>query len=148
MKPEPWLTLTPCTTLPTARLMSAIWTATFLPAQLTNSLARTWACFMENVSTWPACSLKVRSNTNAVPQRWEWGTLNHECIAGITACVNYLADLGRRADPSASTRRSALLAAYNAIQQHERELMQRLIPGSLFIHRLKLYGIHNAQRFI
>jgi len=40
---------------------------------------------------------KVRANTNAVPQRWEWGTLSHECIAGITACVEYLAELGRRA---------------------------------------------------
>ena len=40
---------------------------------------------------------KVRVNTNAVPQRWEWGTLNHECIAGITACVEYLAELGTRA---------------------------------------------------
>ena len=38
---------------------------------------------------------KVRPNTNAIPNCWEWGTLNHECIAGITACVEYLADLGR-----------------------------------------------------
>src|SRR3984957_18585419 len=38
---------------------------------------------------------KVRPNTNAIPNRWEWGTLNHECIAGITACVEYIADLGR-----------------------------------------------------
>ncbi len=90
---------------------------------------------------------KVRANTNAIPNRWEWGTLNHECIAGITACVDYLADLGRRADPSASTRRSALLAAYKAIQQHERELMERLISGLLAIPGLKLYGIHNPQRF-
>ena len=90
---------------------------------------------------------KVRANTNAIPNRWEWGTLNHECIAGITACVDYLADLGRRGDPSASTRRSALLAAYKAIQQHERELMERLISGLLVIPGLKLYGIHNPQRF-
>ena len=90
---------------------------------------------------------KVRANTNAIPNRWEWGTLNHECIAGITACVDYLADLGRRADPSASTRRSALLAAYKAIQQHERELMERLISGLLAVPGLKLYGIHNPQRF-
>ena len=90
---------------------------------------------------------KVRANTNAIPNRWEWGTLNHECIAGITACVDYLADLGRRGDPSASTRRSALLAAYKAIQQHERELMERLISGLLAIPGLKLYGIHNPQRF-
>jgi cysteine desulfurase family protein (TIGR01976 family) len=38
---------------------------------------------------------KVRPNTNAIPNCWELGTLNHECIAGITACVDYLADLGR-----------------------------------------------------
>src|ERR1700730_11059136 len=38
---------------------------------------------------------KVRPNTNAIPNCWEWGTLNHECIAGIAACVEYLADLGR-----------------------------------------------------
>src|SRR5712671_81008 len=40
---------------------------------------------------------KVRPNTNAIPNCWEWGTLNHECIAGIAACVEYLADVGRRA---------------------------------------------------
>jgi len=38
---------------------------------------------------------KVRPNTNAIPNCWEWGTLNHECIAGITACVDYIADIGR-----------------------------------------------------
>ncbi len=42
---------------------------------------------------------KVRPNTNAIPNCWEWGTLNHECIAGIAACVDYLADVGR---PSAN----------------------------------------------
>src|SRR5271155_1474737 len=38
---------------------------------------------------------KVRPNTNAIPNCWEWGTLNQECIAGIAACVEYLDDLGR-----------------------------------------------------
>jgi cysteine desulfurase family protein (TIGR01976 family) len=38
---------------------------------------------------------KVRPNTNSIPNCWEWGTLNHECIAGIAACVEYIADLGR-----------------------------------------------------
>ena len=47
---------------------------------------------------------KVRANTNAIPNRWEWGTLNHECIAGITACVDYLAGLGRHVDSSAKSR--------------------------------------------
>ena len=54
---------------------------------------------------------KLRANSEAVPLRWEWGTLNHECIAGITACVDYLADLGRALGPC-KTRREALLVAY------------------------------------
>jgi cysteine desulfurase family protein (TIGR01976 family) len=90
---------------------------------------------------------KVRANTNAIPNRWEWGTLNHECIAGITACVDYLADLGRRVNPSVSTRRAALLAAYEAIQKHERELMESLIRGLDAIPGLKLYGISDPKRF-
>jgi cysteine desulfurase family protein (TIGR01976 family) len=90
---------------------------------------------------------KVRANTNVIPNRWEWGTLNHECIAGITACVEYLADLGRRGNPSAATRRAALLAAYDAIQKHERGLMESLIRGLLAIPGLKLYGISDPKRF-
>jgi len=90
---------------------------------------------------------KVRANTEAIPNRWEWGTLNHECIAGITACVDYLADLGRRVDPSASTRRAALLAAYDAIQKHERNLAKRLIRGLAAIPGLTIYGITDPRRF-
>jgi cysteine desulfurase family protein (TIGR01976 family) len=90
---------------------------------------------------------KVRANTNAIPNRWEWGTLNHECIAGITACVDYLTDLGRRVNSSASNRRAAVLAAYEAIQKHERELMESLIRGLAAIPGLKLYGISDPKRF-
>jgi cysteine desulfurase family protein (TIGR01976 family) len=90
---------------------------------------------------------KVRANTNAIPNRWEWGTLNHECITGISACVDYLADLGRRMNPAASSRRAAICAAYKAIQRHEHELMTILIQGLLGIPGLKLYGIRDAGRF-
>jgi cysteine desulfurase family protein (TIGR01976 family) len=90
---------------------------------------------------------KVAANTHAVPLNWEWGTLNHEGIAGITACVDYLADLGRHIDPSASARRIALLTAWKAIQKHERTLVQTLISGLLKIPGLKLYGIIDPERF-
>jgi cysteine desulfurase family protein (TIGR01976 family) len=89
---------------------------------------------------------KVRANTNAIPNCWEWGTLNHECIAGITACVDYLADLGRQVEPSAATRRAALLAAYGAIQQHEHGLAKVLISGLLTISGLKFYGIRDTGK--
>jgi len=90
---------------------------------------------------------KVRPLVNDVPYRWEVGTVNHECIAGITECVNYLADLGRGVDSSASTRRRALLAAFREIQAYERALAEKLIRGLLEIPRLKLYGITDPKRF-
>lgn len=89
---------------------------------------------------------KLRANTNAVPQRWEWGTLNHECIAGITACVEYLTELGRKSGPVAGGRREALQAAYRAIQGHERKLMERMLRGLSEIPGLLLYGISDPAR--
>jgi cysteine desulfurase family protein (TIGR01976 family) len=108
---------------------------------------------------------KVRPNTNAIPNCWEWGTLNHECIAGITASVDYLADLGRVSGanhvgtaalgcPSSearlsavSTRRAAIESAYKAIHDHERTLTTRLISGINKISELKIYGITDPARF-
>src|SRR5258707_15199224 len=89
---------------------------------------------------------KVRPNTNAVPNRWEWGTLNHECIAGITACGEYLADVGRRARPDVATRKAAIEAAYEGIHQHERGLMERMIAGLVKIPGLRTYGITDRAR--
>jgi cysteine desulfurase family protein (TIGR01976 family) len=90
---------------------------------------------------------KVRPNTNAVPNCWEWGTLNHECISGITACVEYLAEIGRRARPEVATRRAAIEAAYEAIHQHERGLMERMIAGLVRIPGLRIFGITDSARF-
>jgi cysteine desulfurase family protein (TIGR01976 family) len=90
---------------------------------------------------------KVRPNTNAIPNCWEWGTLNHECIAGIAACVEYLTDLGRRARPEVATRRAAIEAAYKAVHQHERALLERMIAGLREIPALKIHGITDPARF-
>jgi len=90
---------------------------------------------------------KVRANTNESPNRWEWGTLNHECIAGITACVDYLANIGRRLKPSVSTRRGAILAAYDEIVKYERGLCERLLQGLGAMPGLKVYGITDPRRF-
>jgi cysteine desulfurase family protein (TIGR01976 family) len=98
---------------------------------------------------------KVRPNTDEVPGRWETGTLNHECIAGITACVEYLAELGRRSsdigshttdDVRRTTRRELLRTAYRAIQSHERALSLRMLRGLAEIPGLRLYGISDPAR--
>src|SRR5215475_1077402 len=90
---------------------------------------------------------KLRANPDEIPHRWESGTLNHECIAGITACVDYLADLGRQVSPAASSRREALLSAYSAIQQHERELFEKLMVGLKAIPGARIYGIQDPKHF-
>jgi cysteine desulfurase family protein (TIGR01976 family) len=90
---------------------------------------------------------KVRPNTDNVPNCWEWGTLNHECIAGIKACVDYWEELGRRARPGATTRRNAILAAHGAIHEHERKMIDKMIAGLKTIPGLKLYGISDPGRF-
>ena len=106
---------------------------------------------------------KVRPNTNAIPNCWEWGTLNHECIAGIAACVEYIADLGRHvtescgdgrlgrpsseARPVSPTRRAAIEAAYAAIHNHERALLERMMAGLKRIPRIKIYGITDPAHF-
>jgi cysteine desulfurase family protein (TIGR01976 family) len=90
---------------------------------------------------------KVRPNTDNIPNCWEWGTLNHECISGIKACVDYWEELGRLAKPAVTTRRAAILAAHEAIHGHERTMMEKMIAGLLAIPGLKLYGIIDPRRF-
>jgi cysteine desulfurase family protein (TIGR01976 family) len=90
---------------------------------------------------------KVRPNTDNIPNCWEWGTLNHECIAGIKACVDYWEALGRRVHPEVETRREAILAAHEAIYLHERAMTEKIVAGLLTIPRLRLYGISEPRRF-
>jgi cysteine desulfurase family protein (TIGR01976 family) len=90
---------------------------------------------------------KVRPLTNDIPNCWEWGTLNHECIAGIKACVDYWEELGRRANPAVATRRDAIVAAHEAIHHHEGAMLKKMITGLLAIPGLKLYGISDPSRF-
>lgn len=89
---------------------------------------------------------KVRPASDAVPDRWETGTKNHEGLAGVTAAINYLAELGQRVQP-ATTRRAALVQAMQAIQTYERRLSHRLIAGLLAIPGLTFYGISDPARF-
>jgi cysteine desulfurase family protein (TIGR01976 family) len=113
---------------------------------------------------------KVRRLTDTIPFRWEFGTLNHECIAGITACVEYFADLGRQSlsekTPSVPypqpalrevegrvslggnhERRAAIVAAHAAIHEHERALLERMVVGLRQVPKLKIYGITDSARF-
>jgi cysteine desulfurase family protein (TIGR01976 family) len=91
---------------------------------------------------------KVRPATENIPGRWETGTQNHEGMAGVTAAVEYLAELGRHHTTEVRGRRAALLAAYDALCAYERNLLTELVPALLEIPGLTFYGISEPARFL
>jgi cysteine desulfurase family protein (TIGR01976 family) len=81
--------------------------------------------------------------------RFETGTGNFEGLAGVTAAVEYLAEVGVAyggAAPSAS-RRERVLAGMGAIRAYELDLYRHLVDGLEAIPGLTLYGITDRARF-
>jgi cysteine desulfurase family protein (TIGR01976 family) len=85
---------------------------------------------------------KVRPASDEGPSRWETGTQNHECLAGVLGAFEYLADLGG----SDRMVRPALETAMDRIQAHERALAARLIDGLEQIKGVQIYGITDAEQ--
>lgn len=69
---------------------------------------------------WPD---KLAPSTTAVPERFEFGTLPYELMAGATAAVDFIAGL---APGGAATRRERLRASTHAVDEHEMRLRRRL----------------------
>ncbi|MDH6432345.1 cysteine desulfurase family protein (TIGR01976 family) [Streptomyces sp. SAI-144] len=70
---------------------------------------------------------KLLPSTDAVPERFELGTLPYEFLAGTTAAVDFLAE---RPDPRATgTRRERLGAGFAALEAHERILRAQIDQG-------------------
>jgi len=90
---------------------------------------------------------KVRPSHDEAPDRWETGTQAHELIAGIGAAVEYIAGVGRHADPAVKTRREALGAAYRTTVAYERHLIAILIERLQKIPGVRIYGITDPKRF-
>jgi selenocysteine lyase/cysteine desulfurase len=91
---------------------------------------------------------KVRPSDAHAPGKWETGTLNHECLAGLVGTLDYLASLGRDhaalyadAFPAATGQRRDLLIALSAIQAYERELVARLLDGLRTLPGVHIYGL-------
>lgn len=69
---------------------------------------------------------KLLPSPDTVPERFEFGTLPYEALAGATAAVDFLATL----DPGdASTRRQRLTRAMDSLHAHEGVLRERLEEG-------------------
>ncbi|MFD4771835.1 cysteine desulfurase-like protein [Streptomyces niveus] len=68
---------------------------------------------------------KLAPSTDAVPERFELGTLPYEALAGTRAAVDFLADLAPDATGTAQDRRTRLRSAFAAIEVHETALRER-----------------------
>ncbi|MBV9124652.1 MAG: cysteine desulfurase-like protein, partial [Planctomycetes bacterium] len=90
---------------------------------------------------------KVRPAPETLPGRWMTGTPSFEAITGVRAAVDYLTDLGRQsaATPPAD-RRTALLAAYAAIRQHESALAAHFLTGLARLPGWRVWGITDLDR--
>ena len=72
---------------------------------------------------------KLLPATDVVPERFEFGTLPYELLAGVTAAVDVLASLDPETTDAASSRRDRLAASYAALHEHEAHLQSRLEQG-------------------
>jgi cysteine desulfurase family protein (TIGR01976 family) len=69
---------------------------------------------------------KLLPSSNAVPERFEFGTLPYELLAGTRAAVDFIAAMSPEHD---GDRRARLAAAFAAIHEHEHRLMMRFESG-------------------
>lgn len=67
---------------------------------------------------------KLVPSTDAVPERFELGTLPYELLAGVTAAVDLIASVG-----TGDSRRERLVSAAAAIAEHELRLRVRIEDG-------------------
>ena len=69
---------------------------------------------------------KLMPSPDNVPDRFEWGTLSFELLAGVSAAVDFLSTLDGAATGS---RRARLLTSMAAAYQYEMKLFETLLDG-------------------
>ena len=83
---------------------------------------------------------KLLPSTEKVPERFELGTLPYELLAGITAAVDFIADMV----PGTGSRRERIIASQSAADDHEHALNHRLREGLQTMDNVTLYS--NARQ--
>ncbi len=80
---------------------------------------------------------KLLPSSDAVPERFELGTLPYELLAGARAAVDFLAGL----DPDArGSRRERLAASFAALEAHEDVLRERIERGLAGLDGVTVYA--------
>jgi cysteine desulfurase family protein (TIGR01976 family) len=79
---------------------------------------------------------KLLPSSDAVPERFELGTLPYELLAGTTAAVDFLAGLS----PGNGSRREWLIAAMTTLERYEDELREHLEAGLRELPGVRLWS--------
>ena len=88
---------------------------------------------------------KCRCSSDILPERFELGTPQIELMAGLTATVDYFAELGAAAGENGS-RRQKIAHAFRVSIAYENPLAQKLIDGLSDISGLTIHGITDPAR--
>ncbi len=78
---------------------------------------------------------KLMPSPDVVPERFEFGTLPFELLAGVTGAVEHLAGLDAGAT---GTRRERLVASLGAAQAYEMSLFEQLVSGLAAIDGVRM----------
>jgi len=85
-----------------------------------------YAAVVADPAVWePLRPVKLIPSPPEAPDRFEYGTLSFELLAGVTAAVDYLATL----TDAPGDRRRRVLAGMAAATEHENRLVDRLLAG-------------------
>ena len=85
---------------------------------------------------------KLLPATNVVPERFEFGTLPYELMAGSVAAIEYIANLARG---SATSRRDKIVNSMRALEAYEDELLEYMESSLKALPGITLYG-HAKKR--
>ena len=80
---------------------------------------------------------KLLPSTTNVPEKFEFGTLPYELMAGCIAAVNFIADMA----PGAGTsRREKIVNSMNALERYEDELLEYMESAIKALPGVTMYG--------
>ena len=80
---------------------------------------------------------KLLPSTSNVPEKFEFGTLPYEIMAGATAAVDFIADM---APGAGKTRREKIVNSMNALEEYEEELLVYMESEIKALPGITMYG--------
>jgi cysteine desulfurase family protein (TIGR01976 family) len=80
---------------------------------------------------------KLLPSTMAVPERFEFGTLPYELMAGVSASIDYLTTLD---DQASGTRREKLVKSLNSLEEYEQSLFDYMVKALSNLPGITIYS--------